>query len=65
MFNISFSVGSFLGPIASGQLLQGLGITNGWYAMVGITELCYLICIPLVLWKYPSRKAATQATAPP
>jgi MFS family permease len=56
MFNIAFSLGSFVGPIASGQLLQGLGIENGFYTLVGIAEGCFLLCIPLVIWQFPKKK---------
>lgn len=62
MFNIAFSIGSFVGPIASGQLLQGLGIENGFYAVVGISEAFFLFCIPMILWKFPKPSKSRKAT---
>lgn len=65
MFNIAFSLGSFVGPIASGQLLQGMGIENGFYTVVGISEAFFLLCIPMILWKFPKHSARNKAATTP
>lgn len=65
MFNLAFSIGSFIGPIVSGQALQGLGVENGFYTLVGISEGFFLMCIPMVIWKFPKpvkRKDKESAT---
>lgn len=63
MFNIAFSLGSFVGPIASGQLLQRMGIENGFYTVVAISELFFLLCIPMVIWKFPKPSQKAKAAA--
>jgi hypothetical protein len=63
MFNIAFSLGSFVGPIASGQLLQGMGIKNGFYTVVAISEVFFLLSIPMVIWKFPKPSKRTKVVA--
>lgn len=66
MFNFAFSIGSFVGPIVSGQALQGLGVENGFYTLVGISEAFFLMCIPMVLWKFPkpTKRVKNDTTTP-
>jgi MFS family permease len=53
-FNLSFSVGAFIGPLIAGNVLEGLGIEKGWYTVVGISVLFFLIPVPFVWWAYPA-----------
>lgn len=46
LFNMAYSVGSFIGPIVAGQALEALGTKNGWFVMVGLVCGSYLLCIP-------------------
>ena len=55
-FNLSFSVGAFIGPLIAGNVLEGLGIERGWYTVVGISVLFFLIPVPVVWYTYPAWK---------
>ena len=57
LFNISFSLGAFIGPIIAGQVLGHLGIEKGWYTMIGVSVAFYLICIPGILLHYRTKKS--------
>lgn len=46
-FNIFFSFGAFIGPIAAGQVLEAAGISKGWKIMLGLTAGLALVMVPL------------------
>lgn len=50
-FNMSFSVGTFIGPIIAGQLINTIGIDQAWLAMLLISALLLVGClIPTFLY---------------
>ena len=63
MFNMAYSVGSFVGPLVAGQALGHLGTQNGWFLMIGLVCGCYLACIGPAWFKLSGRRAAEQAKA--
>ncbi|BGP15368.1 hypothetical protein JCM10213v2_003336 [Rhodosporidiobolus nylandii] len=49
MFNLAFSVGSFVGPIVSGQIVSAVRINKGWIIMASLAAGLSGISAPAVL----------------
>jgi len=48
LFNGMFSVGSLIGPIAAGQILESAGTQNGWIIMAALSSGLLTVAVPLV-----------------
>ncbi|GAA5859798.1 hypothetical protein JCM8547_007033 [Rhodosporidiobolus lusitaniae] len=49
MFNMSFSIGSFIGPIVGGQIINAVQIRTGWLALAIMATGLTALTLPLVV----------------
>lgn len=51
LFNLSYSIGAFIGPIIAGQVLDALGTQRGWWLLAGLgAGLSAVLLLPIAIW---------------
>lgn len=48
LFNASFSIGTFIGPIVAGQVIAAAGILKAWWVIALVCAVIALVACPLV-----------------
>ncbi|SCZ90569.1 BZ3500_MvSof-1268-A1-R1_Chr9g10882 [Microbotryum saponariae] len=70
-FNMMYSIGSFIGPIITGQIIEGLGIRKGWIVTAIICAVLSAVLTPFTViyvggmctWFDRFKKSSTQQTS--
>jgi len=65
LFNLSYSIGAFIGPIIAGQVLDAIGTQRGWWTLAGLgAGLSAVLLAPIAIWLGgPIRRNTTAADA--
>ena len=62
IFNLMYSVGTFIGPIVGGQVIAQTGVATAWWVLSTICAATALIgCLPIWLYVGGDRKKAVVA----
>ena len=51
VFNLAYSIGTFVGPNIGGQVLDAIGTRRGWYVLAGLgAGLSAAPLVPIAIW---------------
>lgn len=59
LFNMMYSIGTFIGPILGGQIIAGTGVSTAWWVLSLMCAVLALVaCLPIWLYVGGDRRKA-------